>query len=674
MAPLMSRLSLLFFWSSLLFSAVNAGKTLRGVGFKPTDAPVEASKTIVDIASGSEDFSILVDLVVKAGLAETLSGEGPFTVFAPTNAAFLSVVESVDDLTEIDPAIIATVLTYHVVPGTYLSSDITDGLLLTTVQGETIEFGVSDSAITVNEEVIGPADIAASNGVIHVIDGVMFPKVLLTPTDPSVEPEAPAPVEPAPAPVEPAPAPVTPVNNPAGTPASEATDPSAGTIVELASGAAPEFSTLVELVVLAGLAETLSGPGPFTVFAPTDAAFAGVIQDQDNLDLAAVAEILTYHVVPGTYLSSDITDGLLLTTVQGETIEFAVSESGITVNEEKIGPANVKASNGVIHVIDGVLIPKAVLTPAEEVEEPAAEPAPAPAEDIATIVEIAVGAAPELSTLVDLVVLANLVDVLSGPDPFTVFAPSNSAFAEVIVDIDALEQLDPDIITEILTYHVVPGTIAAADITDGLLLTTVQGETIEFRVSDGVATVNDEGILFTDIPASNGVVHIISGVMFPKSVLVEVAEEEATADEPEPTIVDLAVSDADLSILVGLVSGADLVPTLSGEGPFTVFAPVNAAFFELLSTLGVDATQLDTLDPSVLAGVLTYHVVSGTILASDITDGLTLPTVQGGSITFAVTDAGVTVNGEQIIAADLAGSNGVVHKIDGVLIPKGLMR
>lgn len=500
MPPLMSRLSLLFFWSSLLFSAVNAGKGIvRGVGFKPTDTPVEASETIVDIASGSEDLSILVGLVVNAGLAETLSGEGPFTVFAPTNEAFLSVVESVDALMGIGPDTIKAVLAYHVVPGTYLSSDITDGLILTTVQGETIEFGVSDSGITVNEENIGPADIAASNGVIHVIDGIMFPKVLLTPTDP----EPPAPVEPAPVPVEPA----------------------AGTIVEIATGANPEFSILV-----------------------------------------------------------------------------------------------------------------------------------------------------------DLIVLANLVDVLSGPGPFTVFAPTNAAFAEVIVDIDALDQLDPDIITEILTYHVVPGTIAAANITDGLLLTTVQGETIEFRVNDGVATVNDEGILVTDVPASNGVIHVISGVMFPKSVLVEVADEElaeegapATADESEPTIVDLAVSEPDLSILVGLVTGAGLVPTLSGEGPFTVFAPVNAAFFELLNTLGLDATQLGTLDPSVIAGVLSYHVVSGTVLASDITDGLTLPTVQGGTITFAVTDAGVTVNGEQIIATDLAGSNGVVHKIDGVLIPEGLM-
>lgn len=138
------------------------------------------------------------------------------------------------------------------------------------------------------------------------------------------------------------------------------------------------------------------------------------------------------------------------------------------------------------------------------------------------------------------------------------------------------------------------------------------------------------------------------------------------------TIVSVASRDADLTFLVALVMQAGLVDPLSFQGPFTVFAPVNSGVLSLLTTLGVDPSAVDGVDPSLLYGILTYHVVPGTYLAKDITNGLILKTVMGESVTFAISDDVVTVNGQAIAVTDIPASNGVIHKINGVLIPSTL--
>lgn len=135
-----------------------------------------ASKTIVDIASADENFSTLVQAVQAAGLVETLASEGPFTVFAPTNSAFAKLpAGTVEGLLE-DPEQLANILTYHVVAGKVLSSDLSDGMTATTVQGQTITISLDDTGVMVNDATVVQADIEASNGVIHVIDSVILPE------------------------------------------------------------------------------------------------------------------------------------------------------------------------------------------------------------------------------------------------------------------------------------------------------------------------------------------------------------------------------------------------------------------------------------------------------------------------------------------------------------------
>ena len=133
------------------------------------------SQDIVDIAAGNEDFSTLVAAVTAAGLVDTLKGDGPFTVFAPTNAAFAALPEGTVDALLADIPALTAILTYHVVAGKVMSGDLTDGMTATTVNGADITIGVSADGVTVNGAKVTTADIEGTNGVIHVIDAVILP-------------------------------------------------------------------------------------------------------------------------------------------------------------------------------------------------------------------------------------------------------------------------------------------------------------------------------------------------------------------------------------------------------------------------------------------------------------------------------------------------------------------
>ena len=224
-----------------------------------------------------------------------------------------------------------------------------------------------------------------------------------------------------------------------------------------AAAASKDFSTLVAAVKAAGLVETLSGDGPFTVFAPTDAAFgklpkgtvAELLKPENR---GKLTDILKYHVVAGNVPASEAVKLSAAKTVLGKSLPLKVVDGGLTVGGAKVVKADLACSNGVIHVIDSVLLP-----PTDEAA--AAEPA---AKDI---VDTAIGAE-GFSTLVAAVKAAGLVDTLKGEGPFTVFAPTDAAFAKLPKETLA-GLLKPEAkadLTKILTYHVVPGKVMAADV------------------------------------------------------------------------------------------------------------------------------------------------------------------------------------------------------------------
>ena len=277
------------------------------------------------------------------------------------------------------------------------------------------------------------------------------------------------------------------------------------------------------------------------------------------------------------------------------------------------------------------------------------------------IVDIAAGNE-DFSILVAALQKAELVEALQGEGPFTVFAPTNAAFEALLtaLNITADDLLNNAQLTDVLLYHVVAGKVMSTDLQNGMTAETLSGQTIAVDLTDGVK-INNSTVVGADIEASNGVIHVID------SVLVPVTFQLAPAAFVVPSIVDIAVSSPDFSILVAALQKAELVEALQGEGPFTVFAPTNAAFEALLTALNITAEDL--LNQPALADVLLYHVVSGKVMSTDLQSGMEPATLLGQTIRVDLTD-GVKINTSTVVAADIEGSNGVIHVIDSVLVPE----
>ncbi|MEM8559195.1 MAG: fasciclin domain-containing protein [Bacteroidota bacterium] len=301
-------------------------------------------------------------------------------------------------------------------------------------------------------------------------------------------------------------------------------------------------------------------------------------------------------------------------------------------------------------------------------------PALAQEGDGPTIVQLAVDT-DALSTLETAVIAADLVDALSAAGPITVFAPTNGAFGDLPEGTVAslVEPENKAQLRSILKYHVVAGKLTAADLSDGQMLETLTGDMLTVSITDAGVMINGAKVARADVMASNGVVHVIDGVLLPPTDGEPMAGDADTMPETSmgggtsATIVDLAVNTEALSTLVAAVQAADLVDALNGAGPITVFAPTNGAFGALPEGTVETLTQPENQDT--LRGILTYHVVAGKLTAADLTDGQMLETLTGDMLTVSITDAGVMINGAKVAQADVMASNGVVHVIDGVLLP-----
>ena len=284
--------------------------------------------------------------------------------------------------------------------------------------------------------------------------------------------------------------------------------------------------------------------------------------------------------------------------------------------------------------------------------------------------------APNLSTLVTAVKAADLVATLQGPGPFTVFAPDNNAFAKLPAGtVETLVKPENKAsLANILTYHVVSGKLLAKDLKDGQKLKTVQGQELTVKKGGNIVMLMDNSgntstITTSDVLQSNGVVHVIDTVVIPAAeTKVGGAAMFANKD-----IISNVVNAHNLSTLVAAVKAADLVATLQGPGPFTVFGPDNNAFAKLPA--GAVVNLLKPENKAALSKTLTYHAVAGKFLIADLKDGQKLKTVQGQELTVKKTASStqiVDASGftSTIITADVLQSNGVAHVIDTVLTPK----
>merc|ERR1711907_203174 len=277
------------------------------------------------------------------------------------------------------------------------------------------------------------------------------------------------------------------------------------TIVDLAV-ATPELSTLVTALKAADLVKTLSSKGPFTVFAPSNNAFAalpkGVLANLLKPEnKAQLVDLLTYHVASGDVHAKDLVDMQMLKTVEGKNVTVRTVGKTIFIDSSKVTTADVQASNGVVHIIDAVLMPSNAPKPVSK-----------------TIVDLAV-ATPELSTLVTALKAADLVKTLSSKGPFTVFAPSNKAFAALPKGVLAnlLKPENKAQLVDLLTYHVASGDVHAKDLMDMQMLPTVEGKNVTVRTEGNTILIDSSKVTTADVQASNGVVHIIDAVLMPSN-------------------------------------------------------------------------------------------------------------------------------------------------------------
>ena len=533
---------------------------------------------------------------------------GPFTVFAPTDAAFEQLGNAVVQDLLANVTALTNILTYHVIPDKIITSTQLNAGDIVTLQGETVNVSFRGywffayPILNRNVHIVG-YDILASNGIIHVIADVLIP--------PSSSPPQP-------------------------------------TIFEQSKDT-PDLSTLVTALELTGLNESLNDQavGPLTLFAPTNQAFEDLGQEAVNAllqDPPRLANILQYHVVGAKLLRQDLESGVL-TALNGGLIDVAIRpfwflRRYFLNNDSRLLSFDNEATNGVVHLINKVLIPPG---------------------DIVTVAETA-----GFNSLVAALNATNLVGALQGDGPFTVFAPTDEAFSAL--GSEALDALfaSPERLAQILLYHVVSGVVSSSALVEGEV-NTLQNENITigrdcgmlgmvcgpFFLNDGV------GLVQTDVIAFNGVIHVIDEVLIPPSL------QEAPGD-----IVAVAES-AGFNSLVAALNATNLVGPLQGEGPFTVFAPTDEAFNLLGSdTLEALFASPEQLSQILLYHVVSGRILS-TDLAEGMVNTLQNENITiGRDCTDPMMCGPFFLNdGVGLVQTDVIASNGVIHIIDTVLIP-----
>lgn len=270
-----------------------------------------------------------------------------------------------------------------------------------------------------------------------------------------------------------------------------------------------------------------------------------------------------------------------------------------------------------------------------------------------------VGESPQLTTFAEAIQATDLLQTLEEEGPFTLFAPSDAAFAKLPEG--ALEELledgNEDVLLAILKYHIISGKVPSGSLVDGQVAATLQGENFVVSTNDGIR-VNGTLVATPDIAAGNGMIHIVDEVLMPLSM-------------QEKNITQLVLANDNLSFLASALESADLVKTLSQQGTFTVFAPTNDAFEALPGDMLTNLLKPENKE--VLGSLLGYHVIGSKLMASDLRKDQKVITTQGESITVDPED-GLKINGAVVTGPDIKASNGVLHLVNKVILPPSMVK
>ena len=464
-----------------------------------------------------------------------------------------------------------------------------------------------------------------------------------------------------------------------------------------------DHTTLKAAIDACALDGVLSAAGPYTLFAPTDAAFnllpAGTVTALLN-DIPQLTNILKHHVVADSVMSGMLSNGQVVSTLLGTDITVTINSSGVFIDNVQVTVADLLADNGVVHVIDAVLLPTidcngvadgTALTdscgdcqqayiynfithqvtfvnnannlvagldynPSTEIvvlpDDPAnpywvSDPTLCPN----SIYDI-VSNSPDHTTLKTAIDACALDGVLSGAGPFTLFAPTDAAFN--LLPAGTVTALLNDIpqLTDILKHHVVADSVMSGMLSNGQVVTTLLGTDITVTINSSGVFIDNAQVTVADLVADNGVVHVIDAVLLPPT-------------PPTNTIYDIVSNSQDHTTLKTAIDACELDVVLSGAGPFTLFAPTEAAF-NLLPAGTVTALLNDIPQ---LTNILKHHVVADSVMSGMLSNGQVVTTLLGTDITVTINSSGVFIDNAQVTVADLVADNGVVHVIDAVLLP-----
>ena len=605
--------------------------------------------SVYDIISSSSSHTTLQTAIDLCNLDGTLSGPGPFTVFAPTDNAFNNLPSGTLTALLNDIPALTDILLHHVVGDSVMSGMLSNNQTVTTLLGTDVIVTInSNGDVYIDNAMVTLVDLVGDNGVVHVIDAVLIPNT------------------------------------------------NSNSVYDIISSS-PSHTTLNTAITACSLDGTLSGPGPFTIFAPTDAAFnnlpAGTVASLLN-DIPALTDILLHHVVGDSVMSGMLSNNQIVTTLLGTNVTVTIDTSGVYIDNALVTLVDLVGDNGVVHVIDAVLIPNfdcnGVFNGPALVDT-CGDCQLAYIYDYVThnvtfindTINVTLGATEMLvlpdnpmnpywnsgcvpntvydiiSNSVDHTTLKTAVDAcgldgfLSAPGPLTVFAPTDAAFANLPAGTVTALLNDLPQLTNILKHHVVADSVMSTMLSNNQVVTTLLGTDVTVTItSAGDVYIDNAMVTVVDLVGDNGVVHVIDAVLLPPT--------------PPNSVYDIVSNSVDHTTLKTAINACELDGVLSGPGPFTIFAPTDNAFNNLPA--GTVTNLLNDIPQ--LTDILKHHVIGDSVMSSMLSNNQVVSTLLGTDLTVTISSNGdVFIDNAMVTVVDLVGDNGVVHVIDAVLLP-----
>uniref|UniRef100_A0A8C6P3H9 Periostin, osteoblast specific factor b n=1 Tax=Nothobranchius furzeri TaxID=105023 RepID=A0A8C6P3H9_NOTFU len=506
-------------------------------------------------------------------LKSEIEGPGSFTFFAPSNDAW----DKLDS--EVRAALVSNVnielfnaMHYHMVNKRLLTKDLKNGLKVTSMYND---LGLhinhySNGVVTVNCARIIYGNQVATNGVVHVIDRVIT---------------------------------------------------SVGNTIKDVIEVNEDLSTLSDMALSAELLDKLGQQGHFTLFAPTNDAFDkidGEVMERLLRDKDVLKALLNYHLLDSVQCSEAIMAGTSYETLEGNNIEIGCDGESLTVNGIKmVLKKDIVTSNGVIHLIDQVLMP-----------------------DSAKQVMDLLGGS--LSTFGDMVAELGITTEMMADAEYTLLAPLNAAFTDEVMSMD---QRDLKIILE---NHVIKSRFGLGKLYNGQRLETIGGKYLRVFIYRTAVCIENSCLIRGSKEGSNGALHLMRTML--KSA--------------EKTMFEILTERGGFSVFLSLMEAAGLTDLLKQEGDFTLFAPSNKAF----SVLSDRDVALLKSNPNALKTILLYHFSNGVVIGGGLESGVTnlVKSLQGSKVHMKL------VNSVQLQEADIMATNGAIHVVDQVLYPEDI--